>query len=88
MFFVDLRADVIPFMLQVEGVTEVGTYSVIHSLLGSEPAPMVDSCRFAPVYWNMRKGVQFCQYHLLQRCGLCNRKCVLPRSVCVSHASQ
>jgi hypothetical protein len=43
MFFVDLRADVIPFMLKVEGVTDVGTYAVIHSLV-SEPAPMADSC--------------------------------------------
>ena len=42
-FFVDLRADVIPFMLQVEGVTDVGTYAVIHSLV-SEPSPMADSC--------------------------------------------
>lgn len=43
MFFVDLRENVIPFMLQVEGVTEVGTYAVIHSL-ANEPAPMDDSC--------------------------------------------
>jgi hypothetical protein len=43
MFFVDLRENVIPFMLQIEGVTEVGTYAVIHSL-ASEPAQVDDSC--------------------------------------------
>jgi hypothetical protein len=43
MFFVDLRENVIPFMSQVEGVTEAGTYAVIHSL-ESEPMPMPDSC--------------------------------------------
>jgi hypothetical protein len=43
MFFVDLHDNVIPFMSQVKGVTEVGTYAVIHSL-ESEPTPMPDSC--------------------------------------------
>lgn len=43
MFFVDLRENVIPFMSQVEGVTEAGTYAVIHSL-DKETAPMPDSC--------------------------------------------
>jgi hypothetical protein len=43
MFFVDLRDNVIPFMSQVEGVTEAGTYAVIHSL-ESDPTPMPDSC--------------------------------------------
>jgi predicted aconitase len=43
MFFVDLRDNVIPFMSRVEGVTEAGTYAVIHSL-ESDPAPMPDSC--------------------------------------------
>jgi hypothetical protein len=43
MFFVDLREKVIPFMSQVQGVTEAGTYAVIHSL-DKETAPMPDSC--------------------------------------------
>jgi hypothetical protein len=46
MFFVDLCENVIPFMLQVEGVTDVGTYAVIHSL-ENEPSPMPDSCLLA-----------------------------------------
>ena len=43
MFFVDLQENVIPFMLQVEGVTEVGTYAVIHSL-AYVPPQLDDSC--------------------------------------------
>jgi hypothetical protein len=43
MFFVDLRENIIPFLSQVQGVTEAGTYAVIHSL-DNEPTPMPDSC--------------------------------------------
>ena len=45
MFFIDLRESIIPFMLQVDGVTKVGTYAVIHSL-NSVPAHVDDSCLF------------------------------------------
>ena len=41
---------------------------------------LTDGRQLSVVYRVTRKGVQFCQYHLLvQRYSLCNRQCGLPR---------